>query len=227
VSGGFGTAEVGGEWKVFAGATSDVSVSGGQGVLRTPVGNAGERVVGLRSSWVRDLDIRTTVNFTAPSGTGSANGFVTARRQTDGSHVRLGLKATAGRQLQLRAQLNTGTNLFTDVDTGLSFQAGVAYELRVQLQGTSIRMKAWKSGTTEPASWTVARTSTAGPQTAGGLGVRTVNYSSSTVTVRMDNLSAAPMATATASAASARKRSATTRVVVKGGAKASLKRTRR
>jgi hypothetical protein len=86
-------------------------------------------------------------------------------------------------------------------------------------------MKAWKSGTTEPTSWRVSQTSNAGPQVAGGFGVRTVNYSSSTVTVRLDNLSAAPVVTA--SAASARKRSATTRVVVKGSAKASLKRTRR
>jgi len=195
VRGGFGTADFGGAWKIFAGTRSDVSVAGGQGLLRTPGGGA-QRVVGLQSSWTRDLDARTKVTFTAPSGSGSAYALVTARRQGDGSHLRLGLKATAGRQLQLRAQRSTGTNLFSDVDTGIGFQANVAYQLRVQLLGTSLRMQAWKSGTTEPPNWTVSRTNTLGPQRAGGFGVRTVNYSSSVVTVRVDDFSAASAVTA-------------------------------
>jgi hypothetical protein len=111
--------------------------------------------------------------------------------------VRLGLRVSAYGKVMLRAQLETGTNLFADVDTGMAFTAGVGYELRAQMHGSTIRMKAWKSGTTEPSSWRIIHSTTAAPQTAGVFGLRTVNYSSSTVTVRVDDFTASSIATAT------------------------------
>jgi hypothetical protein len=201
------------------GAASDLSVSNGQANFRTPTGDGGERNVILRSSWVKNVDLRAKLTLSAPSGSGAAYGFITARRQADGKHVRIGLRVTATGNVQIRGQLQSGVNLFADTDTGMQFSAGTAYQLRVQLQDNTIRVKAWRSGATEPTSWRVVQTSTAMPQLAGVFGLRTVNYSSSTVTVRADDFSAATIPTATASAASF---SAKRKVAKKGRKNASV-----
>jgi hypothetical protein len=63
--------------------------------------------------------------------------------------------------------------------------------LRVQLQGaspTTIRVKAWRLGTSEPAAWSLTTTSSNGPQVAGSLGIRTVNTTSADTTLSFDNL---------------------------------------
>jgi hypothetical protein len=66
----------------------------------------------------------------------------------------------------------------------------------VQVSGSTARMKVWKAFTTEPSGWGIQRTLTAGPTTEGVFGLRTVNYSGASSTVRFDDFSAAPVATA-------------------------------
>ena len=94
--------------------------------------------------------------------------------------------------MSIRGETSTGTNLFADADTGLTFTPDTS--ARVQAEGanpTTIRAKAWKAGATEPSTWTVTATNTtAALQTAGTLGIRTLNSASSVTTLSFDNLRA-------------------------------------
>jgi hypothetical protein len=81
---------------------------------------------------------------------------------------------------------------------GLKLVAGEKLQIRMQVLGTSpttLQVKLWKSGTTEPAAWLRSVTdSTAGFQTAGSTGLGTYLSSSVTnspVTVRIDDWLAA------------------------------------
>jgi beta-glucanase (GH16 family) len=69
--------------------------------------------------------------------------------------------------------------------------------MRVQLQGanpTTLRVKAWKPGTTEPTTWRTDSTITRGPQVAGTLGLRTsVASTTAPVTFKLDDLSVMDM----------------------------------
>jgi hypothetical protein len=69
--------------------------------------------------------------------------------------------------------------------------------LRVQADGanpTAVRVRAWKSGTAEPATWKVtASDSTKGPQVAGSLGVRTLNSTTAAATMTIDDFEAKPV----------------------------------
>jgi large repetitive protein len=88
-----------------------------------------------------------------------------------------------------------------DVNTGLGFTVGQKYVLRVQAQGaspTTIRAKVWRAGTAEPTAGMATGTDSTGPQTAGSVGVRTLNTSTTTVStppnIRIDNVDATNMA---------------------------------
>lgn len=54
---------------------------------------------------------------------------------------------------------------------------------------TTIRVRAWKASTAEPATWgIVAADSMAALQTAGLLGIRTINDSSAAIKLELDDL---------------------------------------
>ncbi len=59
---------------------------------------------------------------------------------------------------------------------GLRHQANQALQVRLQGEGTSpttLRMKVWEAGQSEPSSWQLSATdSTTALQTAGGVGLR-------------------------------------------------------
>jgi hypothetical protein len=94
----------------------------------------------------------------------------------------------------IRGQTSAGTNVFADADTGLTFTPGDTFVLRVQAEGanpTTIRAKVWRAGAAEPSAWMATATNTtAALQTAGTLGIRTVNSSSTVTTLSFDNLRA-------------------------------------
>ncbi len=78
---------------------------------------------------------------------------------------------------------------------GLTYAAGDRLNVRFQAAGaspTALNLKVWKVGTAEPSAWQRTVTdSTAGLQSAGGVGLRTYLSSTSTnapVTVSFDDL---------------------------------------
>jgi hypothetical protein len=101
------------------------------------------------------------------------------------------LSASGAVQVQLLAN---GTTLQAVPVSGLTYSAGQQLSLRVQAVGsspTTLRAKVWPSTQAEPAAWQVTATdSTAGLQSAGGVGLRAYLSASATatpVTVRFDN----------------------------------------
>jgi hypothetical protein len=79
----------------------------------------------------------------------------------------------------LRAQLDDGTSLASDADTGIPASSGAQIMLHVQFQGvnpTVIRARAWRVGTAEPSAWLLNKTnSNSVEQTAGSIGLRVRN----------------------------------------------------
>jgi hypothetical protein len=190
VANAWGTADVGGPWTVVAGSAANFDVNGSKGTVVT-AGGSGQQIAHLGQVSARDVDAQVAITFpNAPSGSASPFAFLLVRRQGGGAYYRVGLYVTSGGKVFIRGQTNTNVNLFADVDTGLSFAAGDTFVLRVQATGTSpttIRARAWEAGTSEPSSWQVTTTSsTAGLQTAGSVGIRTVVTGSLTTTLAFD-----------------------------------------
>ena len=194
VSGGWGSADVGGAWSLTGGAAS-FAVAGSQGTIETPAG-AAQRMATLGGS-LRDQDVAADLSVAAtPAAGGGVFGYLLLRTQSGGPYYRVGLNFGPGGALAIRGQNHTGTALWSDVAAG-TFAPGERIRLRVQADGaapTTIRARAWKAGTTEPSAWQVVTTdNSAGPQTAGGVGVRTVNTTAVAAQVRVDGFVAQPV----------------------------------
>lgn len=94
----------------------------------------------------------------------------------------------------------TSTTLAWTQISGLTYTAGDQLQIRLQVDGTSpttLRIKVWKAGTTEPTTWAVTATdSTAALQTTGSVGIYEYVSGSSTNTpavIENDNFWAGPL----------------------------------
>ncbi|HEX5936807.1 MAG TPA: hypothetical protein VFZ75_03805, partial [Actinomycetota bacterium] len=169
---------------------ANFDVNGSKGTVVT-AGGSGQQIAHLGQVSARDVDAQVAITFpNAPSGSVTPFAFLLVRRQGTGAYYRVGLYVTSGGKVFIRGQTSANANLFADVDTGLSFSAGDTFVLRVQATGaspTTIRARAWETGTVEPASWQVTATSSAaGLQTAGSVGIRTVVTGTLTTTLAFD-----------------------------------------
>ena len=196
LTGAWGTADVGGAWSVLAGSASNFAVNGSKGTVVTPTKSV-QQLAHLVSASVRDIDYRVDTTFpTAVTARGSKGLFssLVLRHQASGADYRVGLFLTGTGKVFIRGQTSTGTNVFADADTGLTFTPGDTFVLRVQAEGanpTTIRAKVWRAGAAEPSAWMVTASDiTAALQTAGTLGIRTLNSSSTVTTLSFDNLRA-------------------------------------
>jgi len=197
LTGAWGTADVGGAWSVLAGSASNFAVNGSKGTIATPTKSV-QQLAHLGTASVRDVDYRVDTTFptavTAKGSKGLFSSLVLRHQQASGAHYRVGLYLTGTGKVFIRGQTSTGTNVFADADTSLTFTPGDTFVLRVQAEGanpTTIRAKAWKAGAAEPSAWMVTATdTTAALQSAGTLGIRTLNSSSTVTTLSFDNLRA-------------------------------------
>ena len=178
VSGGWGTADVGGPWTVLDTAAS-WSVSSGTGSVN--VGAAGTQRALLSSVKVQDVDVLTRITLPLCTGTSNCDAFVLGRAPANGqTSYRVGLVEGAGRSdVYLRTERSDGATLASDVDLGIPASDGAQVMLRVEFQGvnpTVIRARAWLAGTSEPSSWLVNTTDgNSAEQIAGAIGVRLRN----------------------------------------------------
>ncbi|GEL94977.1 PKD domain-containing protein [Cellulomonas composti] len=164
---GWGAADAGGLWK--HNASANFAVAGGTGALTVP--RAGSTIsAGLPSVSSTDTDMTVTVSpDKVQTGSGTHLTFVGRLVGTleYGAKVRL----TAGGAATL-ATVDAGT-AGTAVALPGTVTPGDRLTVRLQVTGTSpttVRAKAWRAGTAEPAAWQVTATSsTAGLQTAGGV----------------------------------------------------------
>jgi PKD repeat protein len=200
VTNGFGTAETGGPWTI-SGTSSRYSVSGtGRVVFPSPGVTNNAYLAGV-SSTATDLRLTLSSDKT-PTGNGVYVSPIVRRVNGVGSYqAKVVLRSNGGVILSLvRANATGGSEvvLQSGIDLpGLTLATGDTLAVRVQAVGvnpTTLRAKAWKTGTAEPASWQRSVTdTTAGLQAAGGLGVGMYLSSSATnapVTLILDDLNA-------------------------------------
>jgi N-acetylneuraminic acid mutarotase len=188
VSSGWGTADIGGAWTVLQGQASNFSVVSGVGNVVTPTNSNQQIAAHLGSVSARDVDFKGTIGF--PDTTANRFAYFLLRRQSNGANLRIGV-LPVGNKVFIRGQNDAGTHLFADVDTGVSFSPGDSIILRIQAQGTNpttVRARAWKVGTSEPSTWAVDTTTTVGPQTAGSVGIRTINTAGTSTTITFDDI---------------------------------------
>jgi PKD repeat protein len=176
VANGWGSADVGGAWTV-GGTASRWSVASGRGLVSLNAGNGYTAALGSVSTTSSDVSL-SVAGDKAPTG-GGQYVSVLARRVSSTVDYRAKLQLGSTGTVSLWVSRMSGGTETTfsggGVVSGLTYAVGDRLEVRVQAVGTSpttLRAKVWKSGTTEPTTWTrTATDSTAGFQTAGAVGM--------------------------------------------------------
>ena len=197
VSGGWGSAEVGGVW-ARTGAASSFSVGGGVGRIVLP--SAGlSRAVSLGSVAVSDVDATVDVSLDkAPSGGGAIVSLVARKVGSTEYRLRVYARPT-GTSLQVVRVVNGAETTVRSVNlAGGAVAAGQVLRLRFLVAGTgaaSLSGKAWSVGSPEPAGWQVqVSDATTQLQRAGAVGVHGYLSSSASaaapLTISVDDLRA-------------------------------------
>jgi PKD repeat protein len=202
VTGGLGTADVGGAWTASAGATRQ-SVSAGTATLAMTAGtNTGAFLGGVAQD---RADVRTTVALAAaPTGSG-ASVSVVGRRVAANQEYRARLRFLADGTVRAAVTRLAGSATETLVGAevtvpGLSSTAGTPVAVRLVVDGTgttALSLSVWAAGQAEPAEPTLTRTdTTASLQAPGAVGVTGYLSGSATtpVPVRVTAFSARPVA---------------------------------
>jgi hypothetical protein len=201
VTGGLGTATVGGAWTSSAGPTRQ-SVTPGTAELRLDAaGNNTGSYLGAVSQ--TSADIRTVVSLsTAPTGNGTYV-YVTGRRVAGQGEYRVRVRFLADGRVALALSRLTGTTeAFPNgelIVPGLTYSANTPLNVHVQVYGTGttqVRASVWTTGT-EPAAFQLSRTdTTAALQAAGGVGLNAHRPTGTTAVtaVRVTAFSVVPVA---------------------------------
>jgi PKD repeat protein len=182
VTNGLGTADLGGAW-TLSGSAANFSVAGGQGRLR--MNTAASGVSSFLPGTSTDTEVRATVGADKVGTGGGIYSSVVARRVGSADYRgRVRFLADGGVQIFITRNQGGETNLANLVVPGLTIGANEMVNVRFQATGTNpttLRIKVWKVGTTEPAGWQLTTTdSTAALQSGGGVGL--VTYLSGSAT---------------------------------------------
>jgi PKD repeat protein len=201
VTGGLGTADVGGAWTAAAGAARH-AVTGGGGVLTVNPGNNTGSWLGVLGP--ADVGVRSTVSFSAvpTAGTG-AYAYVTGRRVGANLEYRARLRVLPDGSVGIALTRLSGTATETVLGAvttlgGGAYVPGAPLAVRLQVTGTgttTLALTVWRAGTTEPTTPTLVRTdTTAALQAPGGVGLAAYLSGSATgsVAVRFDDLVVTP-----------------------------------
>jgi PKD repeat protein len=190
VTGGWGTADLGGDWTT-SGTAANYSVAGGVGVQTLTAPAMNPTVYLNATSSLTDSNTVVDATFSAPAtGTGtSANYVYVAARHTGTgattAEYRLRLKVLADNSMQValtKVVANAETVLST-VNLSDVFTPGQYERLRLQVSGTSsvlLQAKAWAVGASEPSGWLTTATDASSPLAAGSAGLRSYLSASAT-----------------------------------------------
>ena len=195
-TGGWGSADSGGAW-TLTGTASAFSVSGGAARLAVTRAGSGPGA-SLNSVSSTNTDAQAEMSLSARPNAGSASLYLLGRGTfANGYRTRIYMTPAGAMTLYVgKFVASAETNLAQASLTGQTYAPGDVMVIRMQTSGTSpttIRAKAWKLGSTEPANWQVTTTdSTAGLQSAGGVGLSVYVSATATnvpITLTADNLS--------------------------------------
>lgn len=171
-SGTWGTASNGAPWAPSAAA---LSIASNEGVINSSTGSSFE-LIGTATS----ADGNGLVRFSLASATDTVG--VVLREQTNGN-MYLGRYDGAG-HLQFEYRVGTAWTHVSLVP--FTPQVNTFYWLRFMVQGSSVNLKAWQYGTTEPAAWSWSGSSS-GITSAGQMGL--YGYAGSATPVLVDTFS--------------------------------------
>ncbi len=173
---GWGSAEVGGNW-TLSGSSSSYAVNGGWGTIKMGAPGSGPAAkLGAVSSTNTDLRLQFAFDK-APTGGGQFLRAAVRGDHANGYLAKVWMNSSGAMTLYLSKVINGAeTDLAVKTVSGLTFQPGQSYSVRVQGYGTgptNLKAKLWKASDTEPGSWIVtASDSTSELQSAGGIAVR-------------------------------------------------------
>jgi PKD repeat protein len=182
---GWGPATTGGNWTVST--SSAFSVNGSVGSITSNAGNGRNAYLRSVSSNSSDMTVTFGINKVT-TGSGFYASLV-GRSIIGSGDYRSGLRYHPDGRLSLRIGRTSasGSETFIVPETvvpGVTYAAGDRVHVRQQVTGTSpttIRVRMWKVGTTEPATWHLTTTdNTANLQGNGSIGL--VTYLSSGAT---------------------------------------------
>ena len=187
VTDGWGNAEIGG---AYSGTTADFDVNGNAGLVTVPTAGQ-QRKATLSAINVQDVDMKIKVKVDKlAAGAGHHISLLARQLATTGQYrARLELAPNGSVQLVGQKYL-VSTNVTTNIGSvltvpGLTYAANQYIWLRVQVVGTSpttIRIKAWVDGVTEPTGWQYTGTdSEAVLQSSGNVAILSRLNSTSTV----------------------------------------------
>lgn len=190
---GWGSADLGGSY-THLGPGADFGVQNGAGWLRAAPGQS--RGATLYGTSARDIEVRARVTLDSAASSDSFWIYLVTRRSTDGSEYRAKLRVGPDRRLYAgisKTAANKESRLVGETLTGLTAGAGSSLRIRVSVTGaapTSLRLKVWPAGQTEPSAWTMTATDgTPALQDGGAVGVQAyAGVDGNTVFLRFDDL---------------------------------------
>jgi PKD repeat protein len=195
VASGFGTADQGGAWTTTGSGTTS-SVTGGAARVSVPAGRTASAA--LNATPIGDTEVNyETWTDSALTGGGVYLSSLLRSSAAGDYRVKLRIQASGVMLAQLtRVVGGTETAITAQVTVPGTYTTGTHLNIRAQATGsspTTLRYRAWLTGTTEPSTWLQTATdSTAGLQGTGAVGF--VTYASGSATadsvLRYDNLTA-------------------------------------
>ncbi|MGY1841499.1 PKD domain-containing protein, partial [Modestobacter sp. SYSU DS0985] len=201
ISGGLGTADVGGEWVVSAGGARQSVRPGAAALDMTSGTNTGSYLTDVSQT---SADLRTAISLSEVPTGGGAFLYVQPRRLGTNQEYRARVRVLADGTVRVAFTRLSGSASETIIGgeqlvPGLTYTAGTVLNLRVQAVGTGtteLAATVWAAGSDEPVEPTVTRTdSTASLQATGSVGLSGYLSGSATapVGVRVTGFTAVPV----------------------------------
>lgn len=194
VTGGWGTADVGGAWVLSPSAP--FSVQAGEGQLAS--GSTWSRKGYLQGVSARDVDLTTSFRASAvPNGTAGLTFSTLLRRSETNTHYQGRVRLLPDGTVRLAVSRNVASAQDRIIGSEvvvprLTASADQRYLLRVQATGsapTTLRARVWATGVAEPTTWDV-QVQDATPELAGAGSVGLYTYqaqSSGPLVIKMDD----------------------------------------
>jgi hypothetical protein len=175
----WGAAEHGGTWTAEVSTGSYYSVSGGTAYVNQTT-TTGSYQQGLPITQQNaDIQVQASWNQAAVGGALNPVALV-ARRLDNNNHYRAQLRENADHSLDLLL-IKTVAGVTTTIGTKTGVGAYVVntfWYVRFQLEDSTLRAKAWESGTPQPTTWMLTVTDTSITASNGNVSIRSQNSGS-------------------------------------------------
>lgn len=174
---GWSSANTGQSWSTSGGSSSEYSTNGTEGVHSVGSINVSRRTI-MSSVQATNFDITVKVKTNALASGASHIGAILGRYQDANNHYifRARFTSTSGREVFASIQKNQGgtaTVLGSEITTAYTHTANTYYWIRAQASGSTLRMRVWPDGSSEPGAWDVSLIDTTF-STAGAIGLRSI-----------------------------------------------------